>query len=635
MTRRILIAALLMIAVVLGQGCEGTVKTSMNASVSDKLIAEFPISKLQRGMVCYGLTIHEGEKPQKIRVKLIEDVDHPVLSGMRIVLAEMQNDIPVVSGMSGTPIYCGKNKELLGAIGLRLGSFPLKNDIVGITPISNMRHQKESLKGRGEKTEKIGPTGSLRPIEIPLSLNGITVSADDLSALITNKSLYENAHTRISEENIDAVAKQAIKIKGVSHLAPGDYITMFLSRGAINLTMGCTVTEVTEKTFSACGHSLLGFGESKIELPAYRSSIAKTYWSAHESFKINGKILEAAGTIVYDNLFAVEGVREVKPGTMLPVTFSILIDGERFSYNFEVIRHKLYTPKLIEVGILALIQNIWPEYEIATAELETKIFLNEKNDPIELYDASLISKERMELVSSEFLDVYYSPLGMIKKVQKIFDAIQQSEWNFSMERVEFELNVRNGNRALHFDSMVVLDAKGVQTEEIHPGDTLTVVVGIQNHDSTVQLARKFEIAIPSDLAIVSPNDKENTTLQSTLIVMSGLRYKELDQQKLQKSAPHSAEEFLQLIRLNQQNPSEIFAVLVLPRGYHEVTSQESAVWLKNLDPNAWNSINRLEPPLQLYQNIAEERALYIPLGAPTENAIISFEAKKVLKFTTK
>src|SRR3989344_2243854 len=246
-----------------------------------------PFNQIKQGMSCYALTTLKGQTPEKIELKIAGDTMNPLFHEKRLILVEMQNGIPVAEGMSGSPVWCGK--KLLGSISMRLGNFPLKKELAGITPIDYMRNQQETL-GNKFSTRSWGMHG-FRPIEIPIFISGASLA--EIGQL----------NREIPSENFVFVSGGGEGQKPTQQhpgtVKPGDSITMFLSRGAVEIGGTCTVTEVFEKTFSACGHPLLG--EGAIELPAYRSSVAATFQSMSNSLKIVGEILEPVGTIVYDN----------------------------------------------------------------------------------------------------------------------------------------------------------------------------------------------------------------------------------------------------------------------------------------------------------------------------------------------
>lgn len=583
-------------------------------------IEEMPLENLKPGLSCYGLTVLRGQTPQKIKLRIVGDTESPVFHEKRIILAEMQDEIRDAGGMSGTPIYC--NNKILGALSYNYGLFPLKKSLVGITPISYMRDQQGSLGRRPRRsTTSSQAIGEFRPIEIPLSVSGAALGQ------------IGRLNRELPSENFVFVQGGATESRNSSSqqpgiISPGDSVTMFLSRGAVAIGGTCTVAEVTEKTFSLCGHPFLGEGE--IQLPAYRSSVAHTFQSTSRSFKVVGNILEPVGTILYDNAFAVEGVRELRPDIMIPVNFSVTVDSDHYDYQFEVFRHKFYTSMLIEMNTRFLLGNLWPSTRLGTTRLAAKIYLKGKTEPIDIYDAGLVDMQRVQL---GFLEGYADPWQILGKFQQTLSFVQQSEWNFAIERIELLLDVWSGNRILMFDSMAVLDQSNKPTEEIRAGDKLTVILGMRSEDSKQKRVRKFVIEIPRDLNLVKPKNETDTSLPIILFISSGSKYQEMDPKKLPKTQqPDSAEEFIRVLHLNQRDPSEIFAVLVLPSEYQ--STKQGGTIFPELKSGVWNPVDSLEF-LRERKAASESRVIYLPLGTPLKDAVVSFMVRHPLKLMLK
>lgn len=576
-----------------------------------------PLDQVKPGLKCYGLTVLKGQTPQKIKLEIVGDINHPSFNEKRLILAEPRGGTFVAGGMSGSPIYC--ENKLLGSLSMQLGAFPVKKNLIGITPINYMRDQQGSL---GKKSA--GNTMSTN-IFSPIPIVAFTNS--DSSALINqiNRDMPSKNFTFMLGT---AGGLQKAVSQQLGTIAPGDSITMFFAKGAFEASGTCTVTEVTDRTFSACGHAVLGEGE--IQLPTYKSSVAYTFYSSSDSSsKLIGEILEPVGTVTYDNAFAIEGVRELSQNIMIPVNLLVTVDSDSYDYQFEVFRHKFYTSLLVKLGTQSLLKNLWADKRLGTARLAAKIYLQGRAEPIEIYDADLISSQ---LVQLGFLEGYADPWQILRKFQNTLVSIQQSEWNFAIERVELTLNIWDGNRILDFDSMAVLDRNDKPVEEIRAGDKLNVILGIRSKDSTQKLVKRFAIEIPNDLKIIKPQNETTAFLPAMLYIMSGTKYQETDPKKLPKAQPDSAEEFIKMLGLNQRDPSEIFAALILPLEYQSDNQDNGA--FTELKDGVWNSVNNLEF-LRERKDASEPRVIYLPLGAPLKDAIVSFAVIHQMKLMLK
>lgn len=577
---------------------------------------EFALNELRPGMSCYAVSNLTGETKKKIELKIVGDTSHPFFAEKRIILAEMRHKMPVIAGTSGSPVYCGK--KILGAVAFEFGGFPQKGALAGITPIGYMRDQRATL-GRKLAPGSIGLFTRLESGDTAEPVNGRSMDwMDKLSSYFPFTTLSLGP---------DLSGESGTNVTKPGKISPGDSVIMLLSRGAFQLGGICTVTEVTDKDFLACGHPFIDDGA--IKLPVNRISTATSYRSTYKSFKVLGKILEPVGTIVYDNAFAVKGVREVWPDIMIPVNLSVNVDADHYDYRFDVIRHKFFTSMLVENGTRFLLSKLWADTHLVTTRLSAKIFLKGKSEPIEIYDADLITMLRTSVKGAE---TFTDPWRVIAKLQKTVAAIGQSEWNLIIERIELTIDIWSGNRMLKLDSLAVLDANGKPTEEFRAGDTLTVIFGMQSGNSDLKIVKKFTVEIPKDLDLIKPSSDAATSLPVKLFIMSGTKYQEMDPKKLPKSEPESAEEFISTLRLNQRNPSEMFAVLVLPP--ERQAEDASTKNFPELQPDAWNPVKSLDF-LRKRQAISEPRVLYIQLGAPLKDAIVSSLGVQSLKLIIK
>ncbi len=569
----------------------------------------FPLRDVKPGITCTAPTVLRGQKPETIKLKTIGLTKNPIVGSGQIVLAEMQHGMPVVAGMSGSPVSC--RGKLLGALSFSMGPFPLHKALAGITPIGDMLDQQQGL-GKVPNAAKV--TAALR-------------GGDTLLDQITHIGNGEwPANNNFVFASLGGAAPLPAAGTPLGTLAPGDSVTVFFARGAVEMGGTCTTTKVTAQRFWLCGHPILG--EGPIALPAYRSTVAKTFESSYNSFKIVGKTLEPVGTITYDNAFAVEGVREIQPNVMIPVHFKVTVDGNVFDYQFDVLRHPFYSSAVIESGTRMLLEHLWAETRLGTARLAAKIYLKGYEKPVEIYDAAPITKLRMQL---GFLEGYGDPWAVLRNFQQKLASIQQSEFNFDIERVEISLDVWSGNRVLMLDSYSVIDDKGNPTEEIHPGETLTVILGMRNDNFSDMRIRKFTMTVPSDLHPLPPANGAATFLPARLVIMSGTKYHEFDPKLLPKGAPDSAEAFLKALRLDQHDPSEMFAVLLLPPEYqsqHQSTADAPAI-----TSDAWQPVKSLD--FLREQDSSTYRVVAVQLGAPLRDAVVSLIVPIDLKFVPK
>ena len=93
---------------------------------------EFPLKDVRRGMICTALTTFEGQTVESFSLRLVGLAPREEIGGKYLILARMMNGMPVIAGMSGSPVYC--NHKLLGAVSYSIGNFPMGKALAGITP---------------------------------------------------------------------------------------------------------------------------------------------------------------------------------------------------------------------------------------------------------------------------------------------------------------------------------------------------------------------------------------------------------------------------------------------------------------------------------------------------------------------
>ena len=563
----------------------------------------FPLNELRRGMRGEGYTVLEGTTPQRIRVRVVGVINHPIFDGEKIVLVEMEGGMPIVAGMSGTPIYI--NGRRLGALGYQYGNFPLGRALGGVTPIGAMRNQRHALGERPVGASSFfGSPSMLQPSTIPISVSDAT--PENISWLerhFPNRSFNFFPTARFSEQGSDSSGS----------FRPGSSVTIFLTKGDVQIGATCTATEVTDSTFSLCGHPFLGEGE--VEIPAYRTSIATTFFSQYYSFKLPQGILEPVGTVTYDNAFAVEGTREIRPNAMLPVNFNVSVDSTEYHYNFEVIRHRFYSTTLIEYGLRSLLRNIWTGSNNATVKMETRVFIEGRDEPVTFFRSGLVAMRQDRLGPWV---VFADPWEILSDLQNTLSAIQQNQFGIKISRVAVDLQIVPANRFLETEGVATLDSLGRPTNEFRPGDEITVLLAIGRRGASERLATIFRIRIPKEVNFVQPPNANTRILPAYLLIMSGNNYRETEAARIPRGRSQTAEEFLSRLALSQRDPLRIFVRLVLPPEYANSDSRNEPI------PSLVNGIWTPLPNVRFLtdrERTAESRVIGLDIDPPSRDAI--------------
>lgn len=566
--------------------------------------------ELQEGQTLTCFTVLKGEKASAFKLKFEGTSSFPGWPKERIIIAKMKDkNLPVTAGMSGSPCYTSDDR-FVGALSYNYTFFPMGPGLAGITPARALRNPDATLGGASPHSAIASAAASVEIIGLEPR------KVDSLNKLLgINRFTFQPGE--IGEWPSSGISERRIR--------SGESVTGLLVDGAVRFGFTCTVSEVTDKDFSVCGHDVFNM---PLEYPAYRSRITTISRSDYYSYKIVDRMLEPVGTFTDDTIFAVKGVHEVRPRVMLPVHFKISKNGKQYDYDFQVLRHRFLSTFFVQWGIERLLENQWSALDTGTAKLAAKIYLRGQVEPLVIYDSALIT---MQYVEQELFEGYLNPWRILNSFRQRLAQIQESEWGFVVEKVDLGLEIWSGNRILMFDSLAVLGPDGKPTEELRPGESITVVLGMRNEDASQKLVRRFTIEVPK-LNLVKPDIESKTYENMDLIFMSGNKYREMDPKKLPRARPDSAEEFLRQFTLNQREPSEMFAVLVLAPEH--ITGAKEAAAFPEVSDNAWTPVESLEF-LRERNRASEQRALVFPLGQPLENAIVDFYGMRPLKLMLK
>ncbi|HEY9231316.1 MAG TPA: SpoIVB peptidase S55 domain-containing protein, partial [Blastocatellia bacterium] len=140
------------------------------ASDPDANAKLMPVSDVKPGMKGYGMSVFQGNKPERFEVEILGTLEGFQNPRQSIIIARLSGPLvertSVFAGMSGSPVYI--DGKLVGAVAY---AFPFeKEPIAGIQPISNMIQVIEE----GRKEEP-------RSSSSPLSFNTLVSQAARLN----------------------------------------------------------------------------------------------------------------------------------------------------------------------------------------------------------------------------------------------------------------------------------------------------------------------------------------------------------------------------------------------------------------------------------------------------------------------
>lgn len=353
------------------------------------------VEEIRPGMKGYGLSVFSGTQPERFEAEVI-GVRHRMFAGTDIILCRLKHplleDIGVVAGMSGSPVYI--DGKLIGAVAYGFSS--VIEPLAGITPIEDMvavydrtddslpqletfsankasalaqfnqfialkqdlNSLDVSVLGIEPKTNKQSIlksefVGSLTgnksiPDELHMEYLGhpLMLSSGNPKTLSLVKQLFPNVSVQSNSTEMVAASNWspsssgsntvggAIDLKTLSdEISEGYSLSVPFVEGDLNLSGTGTVTWRKENKLIAFGHPM--FQGGNVAFPMAASRVSAIVRSSVRPFKL-GEPLGQIGMIRQDRLPAIGGVFG-ETAKMFPV--SVLVNDDsylgsrKFSYR--------------------------------------------------------------------------------------------------------------------------------------------------------------------------------------------------------------------------------------------------------------------------------------------------------------
>ncbi len=358
-----------------------------------------PLSKVQKGMKGYGLTVFEGTKVEKFDVEII-GVLHDVGPDQNLILARVSHPVTdragVIAGMSGSPIYI--DGKVIGALAFAWQF--AKEPVAGIQPIEDMlkigrggvmppgsaipasptsagdvlkalaNGKAEELFARATKAFATRQQGSamsgVRPIATPLSLSSF--APETLSRF--GDQLGSMGFIAVPSGST-AGGKTTTSTTG-KPFAPGDPVGAVLLNGDFNIAATGTITHIDGNRIYAFGHPFLDMGE--INFPMARSEIVGVMPSVASSFKFSNTG-EVVGAFRQDRGAGIMGEMG-RNAEMIPV--ELTLEGSKsiaHTYHLNVVRHAQLSPLLLAMAADTIIADAQRAAGERTVTMESEIKL--------------------------------------------------------------------------------------------------------------------------------------------------------------------------------------------------------------------------------------------------------------------
>lgn len=367
------------------------------------------VKDIKKGMKGYGLTVFEGEKPERFEVEIID-----ILTSFRprqelILIKTIHPRLEVakiVGGMSGSPIFLNGKMAGAYAYGWTFGVEP----VAGVTPIRSMLDDLErplpkmlhgyplqalpgkktarvDMEDRGRhgaadysvlehskemaaRVAKVSHKGTeLTPVSTPLLLGGM-----NSGGLKIAEELFEGLGlTPLQAGGSSASEKTADSEKSgkAGGYVDGGAIGVDLIRGDMNGMGLGTVTRVEGNRLVAFGHPMMEIGVTS--LPTTQARVLWFMASQMRSFKM-GEGTRPLGALVNDRQASIVVDERIEAPTVA-VSLDIKgIPGAPYKqWNFEVAHDKFLTPALLGVALGNGLQSTATERQHVTWSMTSRV----------------------------------------------------------------------------------------------------------------------------------------------------------------------------------------------------------------------------------------------------------------------
>src|SRR5256714_4102518 len=483
------------------------------ASDPDANAKLMPVSDVKPGMKGYGMSVFQGNKPERFEVEILGTLEGFQNPRQSIIIARLSGPLvdrtSVFAGMSGSPVYI--DGKLVGAVAY---AFPFeKEPIAGIQPISNMIQvieegrkeeprssssplsfntlvsQAARLNLPGGMTElsgaQVGPRAASSSPQLA-SFVGHTIVP--IATPVTFSGFSQTALDAFGEDLKQLGIQPMAGIGGASSLtpmtpanentlAPGTSVSVQLVRGDFTIDASGTVTYRDGDKIYAFGHPWLSLGRTS--WPMAESSVVTVVPNVNNSFKLaaGGNLV---GSINQDRSTGVFGQLGDAP-RMIPVKLTVHTSRNKTeTYNFEMISDSLLTPVLARISFFSAITATERQIGNQTIMLKGRIAL--KGQPDILIDNSFSSANGTALFA---VNDIARPLAML--YNSGFDALDVRGIQAEVTSID---NRSNG----------ALTRLWIDKNEVQRGESVEIQL-FARHDNGSEFVERIPLQIPADAPI--------------------------------------------------------------------------------------------------------------------------------------
>lgn len=499
------------------------------------------LDEIKIGMKGICKTVFVGYKVEDFEIEVIGIIEN-IFPKKSIILikckGEKIKESGVAAGMSGSPVYL--NGKLVGALAYSWG-FP-KEAIAGVTPIVDMldvdEESGESPKKDSPRPNKLGtPDIPLKPLSGLLLVGGF----DEL--------LFEELKKELKKFDflVQQFAGRNISEKNEQKLEPGGAVGVNLVSGDLDVSAVGTLTYIEDKKIFAFGHRMLNLGDT--DLPLTSAYIYGIFPSYEHSFKL-GATTKEIGRITFDRESGIVG--EIgKFAKLIPLKVELINENKKSSttYNFQVIKNKILSGKLIALVIANTIGSFSKSMGESTLELNLNIKIK-------------------SLPEVKFKDTYYSSMTpqmvVLQNILPVLETLADNDFSeIEFEEISAKMNLHSRKKVAEIQNIYPSKNK------VKSGEKLNINVTLRKFGTGTETI-SIPVTIPFDipegfLSIVVCDGLTSNIIDSTRIsreVGFGSRQIGLPL----KTKPASLKHLIELIEKQEKN-TDIIVKLFIPKRY--------------------------------------------------------------------
>lgn len=448
----------------------------MTITASAEPPALMPIEDLRPGMKGIGKSVFAGTTIEEFEVEILA-VLHNYEQHGDTIMAKVSGgplpleDVGVVAGMSGSPIYI--DGKLIGALAFGQ-SFEREPMIVGITPIHEMlADASRSTQNRGMLAWPNLPSENAWWNSVPIQTPLVVSNGDSRLLALMQAELAPFAMLPVQGGSVTDAMLQDFS----PELEPGASVGVQLVRGDMNVTAVGTVTYCNGDQILAFGHPMLWAGN--VNLPMTSAYVHFVWSNQVLPFKVASP-LHTVGAITQDRRTGISGKLGIAPA-MIPLEISLKYADDQLpgkEYAFEVIDHPTFTPTLLgTAGINALLAAEGP---LEKATVRTRA-------TVEVLDYPAVTLENVATGDQEVL------LAVLKAFAPLGTLLNNPFAPVTLERVSLDMTISHEIQAAE------LVGARIDTDVVRAGETVDVMMDIRPYDESETRTIVEQLTIPEVL----------------------------------------------------------------------------------------------------------------------------------------